>query len=85
MNLKTLELHRFKCPKGYGDSVYPNESSILNTIVDFTRNTEYKIYKHVVRRVEEEKDYEDYYVPNLMSNLEIPYCDIVYYLDIYYQ
>lgn len=77
-------MNRFKCPKGYGDFVCPDDSFVLNTIVDFTRNTEFKIYRHTIRRIEEEKGYEDIYEPEF-STLKIPYCDIVYYLDIYYQ
>lgn len=89
MNKYTKEVSREENIHGYGKYSYldENSSEILDLLVEFTKNNNYKIYKHKVRYAEENISTEKFYKfrnPNCPP-ANIPYCDLVCYLDIYCQ
>lgn len=97
MKKDTIELERDSNHiKGYGILPYMdkwnNESNILDAIVEWSRKRKtVKIYKHIVRVSEENISKDRFYVSNHIKTIhneiitQIPYCDRVVYLDIYYQ
>lgn len=77
-----------------------HESSILDYLCKWSKNKNVKIYSHSLRRVDEndrkngcyfcygrELSKQEYnsIVEGCPGKYFIPYCDWVYYLDIYYQ
>ncbi len=83
MKKETIELHRGKCTQGYVYISSPvSDSIILDAIVDFSRDKNVTIYRDILRVEEENISSVDFYE---FQNLKIPYCEKVYYLDIYYQ
>lgn len=83
MKKETVEIYRVKCAQGYAFVSPPiSESIILDAIVNFSCGRNITIYKDVLRIEEENISTTDFYEFN---DLKIPYCDKVYYLDIYYQ
>ena len=95
MNKTTVELLRNSNHiHGYGTMISPiTEQIILDKLVEWSKANpfsvatceEIKIYKHMLRVVEENISETDFYNPNFDSSMKIPRCDLVYYLDIYYQ
>lgn len=112
MNKDTIELIRIlKFVKGYGLFQTPpeiTETAQLNKIVEwsFSQPNKLNIYKHVLRREEEndngevykyftygreisEEEYETFMKDETLIKFHRPYacyyCDLVYYLDIYWQ
>jgi len=117
MNKNTIELERVKnFLSGYGrmsGNRTENDSETLDAIINWSRkNTKAKIYKHKVRRAEEnisknkfhyvsEYGFSQEKCKQLLDSGEaasgtnclktrylvtkVPYCDLVYYLDIYWQ
>ena len=85
MKKETLELSRSRSISRYGDLNPPvSESDILDSIVDFSKDKNISIYKHLLRIEEENISTTEFYsVPTITG--KIPYCDKVYYLDIYFQ
>lgn len=101
MNKDIIEIERTKHIAGYGRFSYLTDSSeeILNKIVEWSYDFSQKlrlpvIYKHKVRYVEENISKEEFYFfdggleqmgEEICPTANIPYCDLVCYLDIYYQ
>lgn len=76
--------------QGYGWLVPPkelNENSILDALCEWSKDKKAKIYSHALEKKEEgfEKYSGQVYIPNGGPELKIPYCDWVYYLNIWYQ
>jgi hypothetical protein len=75
---------------GYGYSIPPKEiqeTSILDFLCKWSKNKKVKIYSHSLKRIEENISKTKFYEfrHNDCPPKDIPYCDWVYYLDIYYQ
>lgn len=98
MKKDTIEIERTENHiSGYGRFFYLNESSeeILNKLIEWSQdNNGEKIYKHKVRYVEENIGKGGHYFfdgglkqcgEEICPTANIPYCDLVCYLDIYYQ
>lgn len=93
MNKETLELERDSNHiSGYSRFSYLNESSeeILDKLIERSKDKSEKIYKHKVRYVQENPSEERFYFfdggpEKQCPTAKIPYCDLVCYLDIYYQ
>ena len=90
MNKETIEISREKHIKGYSKFSYLNEDSneILDKLIEWSRGNKFKIYKHKVRHEQENigKSGEMYkFRADNCRPINIPYCDLVCYLDIYYQ
>ncbi len=85
MKKETFELSRTRSISGYGDITPPvSEADILDSIVDFSKDKNISVYKHLLRIEEENISTTEFYnVPTITR--KIPYCEKVYYLDIYYQ
>ncbi len=91
MNKDTIELERKKHRKGYGvinDCSY-TENDILNVLVDWSRNKNIRIYRHLLRIEEEDMPDMDNGqfgpIGGPYTEVVYPRCDRVKYLDIYYQ
>lgn len=88
----TVEICRYKKHiLGYGimgNTPSENSEDVLDKLIEWSRKNNFKVYKHKLRYVEENIDFNGpkyhYSNPNCKP-AEIPYCDLVYYLDIYYQ
>ncbi len=93
MNKDSIEIERDSNHiSGYGRFTYLEESSeeILDKLIEWSKDRNEKIYKHKVRYIEENKSKERFYffdggVDKQCPTASIPYCDLVCYLDIYYQ
>ena len=91
MNKETIELARFeKEVKGYDWVLTPNsisKNAVLNAIVEWSKGKNITIYAHNLRRGDENEDKynKKYYGYTFKIPGGIPYCDWVYYLDIWYQ
>ena len=85
MEKQTLEIYRKRSISRYADLLpVISEADVLNTIVDFSKGKNIFVYKHIFRIEEENISTTEFYsVPTLVG--KAPYCDKVYYLDIYYQ
>ena len=92
MKKVTIELKRYKeHVSGYGRLEYPSRDSkdTLEAIMKFSQSKakeigkEIFIYFHTVWSREENLDI--YLEKHKVHGTELPYCDMVYYLDIYYQ
>ena len=92
----TIEIERMKHICGYGKMNYLDETSesVLDKLIEWSRGNSHKIYKHRIKYIEEKNDtYGNYFMDGglkqygeqLGPSMEIPYCDLVCYLDIYYQ
>ncbi len=94
MQKTTIELNRqTNSPAGYGRFTYPTAESdeILERLIEWTRaNPAAKVYRHKVRAVEEgigklgpykgrAEDWSSKTLP------DVPACELVDYLDIYWQ
>lgn len=85
MNKVTLEYCRKKSLERYGDMYPPKEQDILEKLMEWSKdNQDKKIYKHFIRAIEENHTDENPYKPEKCS-FTVRRCDLVYYLDIYYQ
>lgn len=86
-----IELDRFKNHiSGYGSMNIPHSDSpeILNKLIEWSKNKDVKIYKHFISTTEENIDYfgpKYEFRSNNCPPANIPYCDLVVYLEIYYQ
>ena len=92
MNKDSIEIERDSNHiSGYSRFTYLEESSeeILDKLIEWSKGRSEKIYKHKVRYVQENiSDKRFYFFDGGMgrcSKAKIPYCDLVCYLDIYYQ
>lgn len=86
MKKETIEIKRFnKTPFNYMVSHSPEEGDILDNIVEWSRNKNITIYKHRTYSKYENISETDFYQPKVSPELNIPYCDLVFYCDIYYQ
>jgi hypothetical protein len=92
MNKETLEIERYPDHiSGYSRSTYLEENSqeILDKLIEWSKDKVEKIYKHKIRHVEENRSNERFYFfdggMGRCPKAKIPYCDLVCYLDIYYQ
>ena len=81
----TIEINKYEDLaqgfQAFGEGVPENE--ILDSLVDFTKNKEIKIYKHNTRRVWKEN--KKYKLVKCGCGIKHQRGDIIYYLDIYYQ
>jgi len=59
------------------------EGKVLDSVLDFTKNKEIKIYKHNTRRIWKEN--KKYKLVKCGCGVEHSRGDVIYYLDIYYQ
>lgn len=90
MNKDTIEISREEHITGYGEFSCPREddTEILDKLIEWSRNSKKHIYKHKIRRVEENigksGKIHKFRHPDCPP-ADIPYCELVYYLDIYYQ
>src|SRR5688500_1503226 len=96
MKKDTIEIFRMKEHiHGYGLVTDPvNDTFILNALVQWSQNKpNVNIYQHILRK-EQERIGEDglwQKKGNISSwsghsyDCDLPYCDLVYYLDVYYQ
>jgi len=90
MQKQTIEIERRdKHISGYGTYKLPtpDSSEILDKLIEWSKENNYKIYKHKIRYEEENigKDGVYEFRNELCPSQNIPYCDLVSYLDIYYQ
>lgn len=97
MKKHTIELaRRLKHIKGYGVWENPingqrfptHEIEVLNRIVEWSNGKSVTIYKHLVRSEEENISTTEFHTVKCgvpADGMQIPLCDLVYYLDIYYQ
>lgn len=87
----TIDLVKFeKHIHGYGHMSIPNTDSyeVLDKLVEWSKGKNVKIYKHFVRTREENIDYDGpkyEFWSNNCPPASIPYCDLIVYLEIYYQ
>ena len=102
MKKETIEILREKHPKGYSKTEYLTDHSteILDKLVEWSQDNNYRIYIHKIRHIEENDSNEIYkcfrygaeipreqYFENLRKEgyYAVYYCELVSYLDIYYQ
>lgn len=92
MNKDSIEIERDSNHiSGYSRFTYLEESSeeILDKLIEWSKDRTEKIYKHKVRYVQENISDERFYFfdggMGRCPKAKIPYCDLVCYLDIYYQ
>ena len=93
MKKETVEYFRQnKCRYGYSYFISPRELSetyVLDFLVKWSKNKNVRIYSHSLRK--EEINLNKYKKKHIIKadcycgEIQIPYCDWVYYLDIYYQ
>ena len=89
MNKETIEIERdINHIHSYMKRSYLDENSeiILNKLIEWSKGNSYHIYRHRVKYVEENIGQNGKtYTPDCDKSLKILYCDLVCYLDIYYQ
>ena len=88
MKKSTIEIARFnEHPDGYGIMWPPSEHKQLENLVKWSGdNPGTKIYEHKMFHKQENFDkYTEPYISKNDTTIRIPLCDLVFYLDIYYQ
>jgi len=94
MNKTTIELGRVtNHPAGYGRFTYPtaNDDEVLARLIEWTRtNSKATVYRHKARSVEEGVGKKGRYKGkdsdwSSGKKPDTPACDLVDYLDIYWQ
>lgn len=90
MEKERIEIHRISpFPQGYGTFNSPTEDQVLDKIIEWSRlpkNLNKKVYKHFITQAEENfNGLYDFSNWAKVDRPEIRSCDLVYYLDIYYQ
>lgn len=94
MNKTSIELERkdhifgYGCMNWTGPNYSKDSQDTLDFIVEWSKdNTEKKIYRHLIRTEQQNISQSRFHIVerSCMEDLRIPYCDLVTYLDIYYQ
>lgn len=99
MKKETIEVYRHrKHVKGYAmflnadhidykileSNGRPNHSTIMQVLIDFCKGKNIVVYSHELQSESIDKPEYGFYESENFKG-KIPYCDLVYYLDIYYQ